>query len=111
MHYEQLGEFAATLLDPRAEPIGFGCLEITRETVGVDGYDVPGVAVHRRLRPVPAAAGAVSETLREQGLPPPATAGGMTYLQARTANEVLKAQERKMRLAKRRAVACAGEGL
>ena len=53
------------------------------------------------LRPVPeAAVGAVSETLREQGLPAPAAAGGMTYLQARTANEVLKAQERKMRLQK-----------
>src|SRR5512144_2028742 len=53
------------------------------------------------LRPVPeAAVGAVSETLREQGLPAPASAGGMTYLQARTANEVLKAQERKMRLQK-----------
>jgi hypothetical protein len=51
------------------------------------------------LRPVPeAAVGAVSETLREQGLPAPQAAGGMTYLQARTANEVLKAQERKMRL-------------
>jgi hypothetical protein len=53
------------------------------------------------LRPVPeAAVGAVAETLREQGLPAPAAAGGMTYLQARTANEVLKAQERKMRLQK-----------
>src|SRR5512144_1418616 len=53
------------------------------------------------LHPVPEAAiGAVSETLREQGLPAPAVAGGMTYLQARTANEVLKAQERKMRLQK-----------
>ena len=53
------------------------------------------------LRPVPeAAVGAVTETLREQGLPAPAAAGGMTYLQARTANEVLKAQERKMRLQK-----------
>jgi hypothetical protein len=53
------------------------------------------------LRPVPeAAVGAVAETLREQGLPAPASAGGMTYLQARTANEVLKAQERKMRLQK-----------
>jgi hypothetical protein len=51
------------------------------------------------LRPVPeAAVGAVSDTLREQGLPTPATAGGMTYLQARTANEVLKAQERRIRL-------------
>ena len=51
------------------------------------------------VKPVPAAAvGAVAETLREQGLPAPQAAGGMTYLQARTANEVLKAQERKMRL-------------
>ena len=60
------------------------------------------------LRPVPdAAVGAVADTLRDQGLsaPPaasglraPADAGGVTYLQARTANEVLKAQERKMRL-------------
>ena len=32
-------------------------------------------------------------------MPPPAGAGGgMTFLQARTANEVLKAQERKLRL-------------
>ena len=44
--------------------------------------------------------GAVSETLREQGLPAPTVAGGMTYLQARTANEVLKAQERRIRLQK-----------
>ena len=54
-----------------------------------------------RYKPVPeAAVGAVSETLKEQGLPAPAVAGAMTYLQARTANEVLKAQERKMRLQK-----------
>jgi hypothetical protein len=53
------------------------------------------------LRPVPeAAVGAVADTLREQGLPAPQAPGGMTYLQARTANEVLKAQERKMRLQK-----------
>ena len=53
------------------------------------------------LKPVPeAAVGAVSDTLREQGLPAPAVAGGMTYLQARTANEVLKAQERRLRLHK-----------
>jgi hypothetical protein len=60
------------------------------------------------LRPVPeAAVGAVSETLREQGLPVLTAAAGMgasadakgvTYLQARTANEVLKAQERRIRL-------------
>ncbi len=53
------------------------------------------------LKPVPeAAVGAVSDTLREQGLPAPAMAGGMTFLQARTANEVLKAQERRLRLQK-----------
>ena len=39
--------------------------------------------------------GAVKQTLHEQGLP---AAGGMTFLQARTANEVLKAQERRLRL-------------
>ena len=49
------------------------------------------------LRPVPeAAVGAVRETLRDHGESVPA--GGMTFLQARTANEVLKAQERKLRL-------------
>jgi hypothetical protein len=50
------------------------------------------------LRPVPeAAVGAVRQTLHEQGL---AAGGGMTFLQARTANEVLKAQERRLRVAK-----------
>jgi hypothetical protein len=48
------------------------------------------------LKPVPEAAlGAVKQTLHEQGLP---AAGSMTFLQARTANEVLKAQERRLRL-------------
>jgi hypothetical protein len=53
---------------------------------------------HRRaLKPVPdAALGAVRDTLREQG--EPVSAGGMTFMQARTANEVLKAQERRLRL-------------
>ena len=55
----------------------------------------------RGYKPVPeVAVGAVSETLKEQGLPAPAVAGAMTYLQARTANEVLKAQERRIRLQK-----------
>jgi hypothetical protein len=50
------------------------------------------------LKPVPeAAVGVVRQTLQEQGLP---AGGGMTFLQARTANEVLKAQERKLRLSK-----------
>jgi hypothetical protein len=53
-----------------------------------------------RTRPVPPEAiGAVDETLREQGLP---SGGPMTFLQARTANEVLKAQERRIRLQKLR---------
>ena len=49
------------------------------------------------MRPVPeAAVGAVRETLREHG--EPVVAGAMTFMQARTANEVLKAQERRVRL-------------
>jgi hypothetical protein len=52
---------------------------------------------HRTMKPVPEAAlGAVRETLREHG--EPVSAGGMTFMQARTANEVLKAQERRLRL-------------
>jgi hypothetical protein len=39
---------------------------------------------------------AVRDTLRERG--EPVSAGGMTFMQARTANEVLKAQERRLRL-------------
>ena len=54
-------------------------------------------ASSRTLKPVPEAAlGAVRETLREHG--EPISAGGMTFMQARTANEVLKAQERRLRL-------------
>jgi hypothetical protein len=54
-----------------------------------------------KLKPVPeAAVSAVGDTLREQGLAAPAAGGGMTFLQAKTANEVLKAQERRIRLQK-----------
>jgi hypothetical protein len=54
-------------------------------------------AARRAVKPVPEAAlGAVRETLREHG--EPITAGVMTFMQARTANEVLKAQERRVRL-------------
>jgi hypothetical protein len=54
-----------------------------------------------KLKPVPeAAVAAVSDTLREQGLAVPAVGGAMTFLQAKTANEVLKAQERRIRLQK-----------
>jgi hypothetical protein len=52
---------------------------------------------HGAMKPVPeAAVGAVRETLRENG--EPIAAGAMTFMQARTANEVLKAQERRVRL-------------
>ena len=54
-----------------------------------------------KLKPVPeAAVAAVGDTLREQGLSSPAVGGGTTFLQAKTANEVLKAQERRIRLQK-----------
>jgi hypothetical protein len=56
----------------------------------------PGIK-RRALKPVPEAAlGAVRDTLREHG--EPIAAGAMTFMQARTANEVLKAQERRLRL-------------
>jgi hypothetical protein len=53
-----------------------------------------------RVKPVPEAAlGAVRDTLREHGEPIAAGPGqAMTFMQARTANEVLKAQERRVRL-------------
>ncbi len=54
-----------------------------------------------KLKEVPeAAVAAVGDTLREQSLAAPAVGGGTTFLQAKTANEVLKAQERRLRLQK-----------
>jgi hypothetical protein len=54
-----------------------------------------------KLKPVPeAAVSAVGDTLREQGLAAPPIGGGTTFLQAKTANEVLKAQERRLKLQK-----------
>jgi hypothetical protein len=50
-------------------------------------------------RPVPGEA--VGAAPRDLGLPAPG-AGAITYLQARTAHEVLKMQERRMRLQKQR---------
>jgi len=53
-----------------------------------------------RMKPVSTAAvAAVGDTLREHGLPPP-SGGGATFLQAKTANEVLKSQERRLKLMK-----------
>ncbi len=60
-------------------------------------------ATPKQMKPVPeTAVSAVGETLREHELAAPATGGGMTFLQAKTANEVLKAPERKLRLAKQK---------
>jgi hypothetical protein len=60
------------------------------------GSDGPAQA-GRLIKPVAeAAVGAVRETLREHG--EPVTTGAMTFMKARTANEVLKAQERRLRL-------------
>ena len=54
-----------------------------------------------KLKLVPEAVlSAVGETLREQGLWAPAVGCSTTFLQARTANEVLKAQERRLKLQK-----------
>jgi hypothetical protein len=54
-----------------------------------------------KLKPVPeAAVASVGETLREEGLAAPVSGGGTTFLQAKTANEVLKAQERRIRLSR-----------
>ena len=54
-----------------------------------------------KRKPVPeAAVSAVGDTLKEQGLAAPTRGGGTTFLQAKTANEVLKAQERRIRLQK-----------
>jgi hypothetical protein len=51
------------------------------------------------MRPVPdAAISALGDTLREQGMAAPAVGGATTFLQAKTANEVLKAQERRLKL-------------
>jgi hypothetical protein len=75
-----------------------------------------------KLKPVPeAAVAAVDDTLRGEerfcdsetggasgasgatnGLAVPTVGGGTTFLQAKTANEVLKAQERRIRLQKRK---------
>ena len=54
------------------------------------------------MKQVPeAAVGVVRETLKEHGEPVPAS-GQMTFLKARTANEILKAQERTLKLQKMR---------
>ncbi|MFO1156636.1 MAG: elements of external origin [Rhodospirillales bacterium] len=55
-------------------------------------------------RPVPEAAlASVNEALKEQGLPTGGAAGGgVTFVHARTSNEVMKAHERRLQLQKMR---------
>jgi len=54
-----------------------------------------------KLKPVPnAALSAVGDTLREQGMRAPSSGTSTTFLQAKTANEVLKTQERRLKLQK-----------
>lgn len=59
-----------------------------------------------KLRPVPeAAVGSVRDTLKEQGLPAPASfdkGSGVTFVQARTAHEIAKAHLARLRLQERK---------
>jgi hypothetical protein len=72
----------------------------TRAAEGPAERPSVAAAVPPNLKPVPnAAVAAVGDTLRENGLPAP-SGGGATFLQAKTANEVLKSQERRLKLQK-----------
>ena len=76
-----------------------GNTDPAQQRVGPDAGDGRRRAPRNAVKPVPdAALGAVRETLREHG--EPVAAGTMTFIQARTANEILKAQERRVRLQK-----------
>jgi hypothetical protein len=83
---------------------GFDIAKVKRQWAGNTdaAQQRPAAKANPNLRPVPAAAlASVRETLRESGDPhggEPLAAGGPSFLQARTANEVLKAQERRLRL-------------
>ena len=85
---------------------GFDIAEVKRQWAGNTdaAQQRPKAKASPSLRPVPAAAlASVRETLKESGDPggaEPIGAGSPSFLQARTANEVLKAQERKLRLAR-----------
>jgi hypothetical protein len=71
-----------------------------RRAVATDPTKQRDAPTPPKLKPVPTAAvAAVGDTLREHGLPPP-SGGGATFLQAKTANEVLKSHERRLKLQK-----------
>jgi hypothetical protein len=83
----------------RREPDGSWDLEQVRAGWRANTDAAQQRAIPKGLRPVPEAAlGALRETLRERGEAVARSSGGTTFLQARTANEVLKAQERKLKL-------------
>ena len=76
---------------------GFDIARVKRQWAGNTDAAQQRPAARAGLRPVPAAAlESVRETLRDQGEEP--APGDPSFLQARTANEVLKAQERRLRL-------------
>jgi hypothetical protein len=76
---------------------GFDIAKVKRQWAGNTDAAQQRPKAKPGLRPVPAAAlDSVSETLRDQGGEP--VGGSPSFLQARTANEVLKAQERRLRL-------------
>jgi hypothetical protein len=78
---------------------GFDIAKVKRQWTGNTdaAQQRPAAKAAPRLRPVPVAAlESVRETLRDQGEEP--APGSPSFLQARTANEVLKAQERRLLL-------------
>jgi hypothetical protein len=78
---------------------GFDIARVKRQWAGNTDAAQQRPVAKAGLRPVSAAAlASVRETLRDQGEEP--ASGSPSFLQARTANEVLKAQERKVRLAR-----------
>ncbi|MDP3958820.1 MAG: hypothetical protein Q8Q26_01845 [Pseudorhodobacter sp.] len=93
---ERLVLFADGSIDAEASDARWAAMTDPAKQRGVSAASLPAT----KLKPVPdTALSAVGDTLREHGLVPPVTGGGTTFLQARTANEVLKAQERKLKLA------------
>jgi pyruvate/2-oxoglutarate dehydrogenase complex dihydrolipoamide acyltransferase (E2) component len=80
---------------------GFDIAKIKRQWAGNTDAAQQRPAAKAGQRPVPAAAlESVRETLPDQGKEP--APGSPSFLQARMANEVLKAQERKLRLSRLR---------
>jgi hypothetical protein len=87
----------ATATDPSKQR---GARSLERSAASRDASPTPAPTAAAKLKPVPSAAvAAVGDTLREHGLPAP-SGSGATFLQAKTANEVLKSQERRLKLQK-----------